>query len=72
MCKNKIIILILAAYLLSSSAPSSQAIQTAIAQTQAANPTSTSTPLPPTETPAFTPSPTMDLLSLQFRLKIFF
>jgi hypothetical protein len=54
-----------------SCAPSQQAIQTAIAQTQAANPTSTSTPLPPTKTPTFTPSPTLDLVSIQFRLKDF-
>jgi hypothetical protein len=64
-------IVCLAIIILTACAPSPQAIQTAIAQTQAANPTSTSTPLPPTETPIFTPSPTMDLLSLQFRLKDF-
>jgi hypothetical protein len=61
----------LAIIILGACSPSQQAIQTAIAQTQAANPTSTSTLLPPTETPTFTPSSTLDLLSIQFRLKDF-
>ncbi len=38
--------------------PSETAIQTAMAQTLAANPTSTFTPLPPTETPTITPTET--------------
>jgi hypothetical protein len=60
-------------------APSPQAIQTAIGQTQEANPTSTFTPIPPietpthppTETPTIIPSPTLDLLLIQYNLKGF-
>ncbi len=63
--------------------PSETAIQTAIAQTQAANPTSTFTPIPPTETPTetptvtptetptITPSPTPDLRVIQLDPKDF-
>jgi len=68
--------------LLVACAPSPQTIQTAIAQTQAANPTSTFTLPPtntptekptqtPTETPTIIPSPTLDLLLLQVNLKNF-
>ena len=68
--------LFLIAILLTACAPSAQAIQTAIAQTQGANPTSTFTLVPPTdiptktptETPTITPSPTPDLLLLQLNL----
>ncbi len=51
---------ILTVCLLAACAPSQASIQTAIAQTQAANPTSTFTPITPTETPTilFTASPT--------------
>ncbi len=59
--------------------PSDTAIQTAMAQTQAANPTSTFTPIPPTETPTttptetptITPSPTPDLRVIQLDPKDF-
>ena len=54
MLKNKFAILILAVFLLAACAPSSQAIQTAIAQTEAAwTPTPTST-----YSATFTPQPT--------------
>lgn len=44
-----------------SCTPSEAGIQTAIAQTAAAQPTATSTPIPPTETPTITPSPTQSI-----------
>jgi hypothetical protein len=70
------ILLVLVILLLVACTPSPQAIQTAIAQTQIANPTSTFTPPPtntPTETPTIIPSPTatLDLLLIQFNLKDF-
>jgi hypothetical protein len=79
--KRITIIVCLATILLAACAPSPQTIQTAIAQTQAANPTSTFTLVPPTDTPTETPSetstitimlsPTLDLLVLQLNLKDF-
>jgi hypothetical protein len=80
---KKVFTLIFIFGLITACAPSPQLIQTAIAQTQAANPTSTFTPLPPTETSTLTPSetptktqtiipsPTPDLLLLQLNLKDF-
>jgi hypothetical protein len=78
--KNKLFpFLLVLVFLLNACSPSQQAIQTAIAETQEANPTSTLTPVPPTETPTktptetptITPSPTLDLLVLQMNLKDF-
>jgi hypothetical protein len=71
--------LLLLVLLLPACVPSPSTLQTAIAQTQAANPTSTFTPIPPTETltktptetPKITHSPTPDLLVLQLNLKDF-
>lgn len=51
MSTTKSIILSLCVFLLAACAPSPQAIQTAIGQTQAANPTSTFTIIQPTSTP---------------------
>jgi hypothetical protein len=42
--------------LLNACSPSAQAIQTVIVETQETNPTSTFTPIPPTETPTITPT----------------
>lgn len=53
---KKYILLITIALLLAACAPSPQTIQTSIAQTQAAIPTLTFTPIPPTETPTNTPT----------------
>jgi hypothetical protein len=64
-------LLLIVVLFVSGCQPSEIDIQTAIAQTQAANPTSTFTPIPPTETPTITPSPTPDLLVLQLNLKDF-
>ncbi len=44
-------LLLIVVLFVSGCQPSDTAIQTALAQTQAANPTSTFTPIPPTETP---------------------
>jgi hypothetical protein len=65
--------------LTSCGTPSQQSIQTAIAQTQSANPTSTFTLIPstltpteaPTNTSTIAPSSTPDLLLLQVKLKDF-
>lgn len=56
---NKSFLLITLFLMLVACSPSPQAIQTAIAQTQAANPTMTFTPIPPTNTPTETPTPTL-------------
>jgi hypothetical protein len=79
--KSIAIIVCLATIFLAACSPSPRAIQTAIAQTQAANPTSTFTLVPPTDTPTatssetptvtLTTSPTPDLLLLQLNLKDF-
>ena len=65
----------LAAAFLAACGPSTQAVQTADAETRAAVPTSTFTHVPPTTTPTGGPTlslaPTLDLLSLQNNLKEF-
>jgi hypothetical protein len=79
---KKCVLLFIAAVFLFACSPSPQAIQTAIAQTQEANPTSTFTPFPSstytptntatgTPTNSITPSRTPDLLLLQLNLKDF-
>lgn len=76
---KKFLLIITIVLILAACAPSFQTTQTAIAQTQAANPTSTFTSVPPTETPTETPTeaptitplPVLDPLSLQVNLKEF-
>jgi hypothetical protein len=76
---KKFFLIITIVLILAACAPSFQTTQTAIAQTQAANPTSTFTTVPttetpterPTETPTITHLPALDLLSLQVNLKEF-
>jgi len=83
MAKINFLAMILIACLLTACAPSQASIQTAMAQTQAAKPTSTFTLIPPTETPTetptstptetptITPSPTPDLQVIQLDPKDF-
>jgi hypothetical protein len=86
MVKNPFIYIIcMVIIFLSACAPSPQAIEISFVQTQEANPTSSFTPFPPTETlpqtttetpnetpiKTKTPSPTPDYLSLQQNLKNF-
>jgi len=79
--KNFSALLLIVGLFVSGCQPSETAIQTAMAQTQAANPTSTFTPIPPTPTvtptetptitPTITPSPTPDLRIIQLDPKEF-
>jgi len=76
MGKNRIPLMVcLVAAFLAACGPSTQAAQTADAETRAAIPSSTFTHVPPTNTPMDVPtltlSPTLDLLSLQENLKEF-
>lgn len=54
----KYFIPLLFTFILAACAPSERAIQTALAETQAAMPTATLTPIPPTDTPSPTNTPT--------------
>jgi hypothetical protein len=58
-------ILLIVVLFVSGCQPSETAIQTALAQTQAANPTSTFTPIPSTETPTTTPTATSTATSTE-------
>jgi hypothetical protein len=81
MSNIKVASLLLGACFLAACAPSPQVIQTAIAETVEANPTSTLTPIPPTETPTKTPTetptmtitplPTLDIMLLILHLSEF-